>query len=295
MTQYPPPSENLEPEPPTRSSADSRAAFPEQPPSEAVRPWYQKKRFMIPAALLGLFIAIGAIAGGGDDTPNAPAADAASAVEPDAPSSDSTAAAEASASAAAAEAASAAAAAAEAEAAAAAATQSFSGSGADVVTFTDFGQSGVIATISHEGSRNFAVWSVDSQGENLDLLVNVIGAYSGVVPLNFSDDPAALKIEADGAWTVATAPLTSAPRWDGTAPYTGQGDSVVVVADAAEGLTPVTITNAGDSNFSVWAWGDKGRDLLVNEIGNYDGRMLVPSGTLVLVVGSDGQWSIAKS
>ncbi|NCD19531.1 MAG: hypothetical protein EOL89_06060 [Actinobacteria bacterium] len=179
-------------------------------------------------------------------------------------------------------------------AAAAMADQSYSGSGTDIITFSDFGDNAVIATISHEGWSNFQVWSVDGQGGNLDLLINTIGDYSGTVPLNFTDDPAALKIEADGTWTVTTSHLNTAPRWDGSSPYNGTGDSVLITAGAAEGLTPVTITNSGDSNFTVWAWGDSDRDLLVNEIGNYNGTTLLPAWALLVVVESDGGWSISK-
>lgn len=184
---------------------------------------------------------------------------------------------------------------ASAEAAAAAmANQQFSGTGTDIVTFSDFGENLALATISHQGRRNFSVWSVDEQGGNLDLLVNTIGNYSGTVPLNFTDDPAALKIEADGTWSVTTTSIDTAPRWDGNGVFNGNGDVVLITAGAAEGLTPVTITNAGDSNFSIWAWGDSDRDLLVNEIGAYNGTTLLPAWALLLVVGSDGEWSISK-
>lgn len=137
------------------------------------------------------------------------------------------------------------------------------------------------------------MWSVDEEGGNLDLLVNTIGNYSGTVPLNFTEDPAALKIEADGTWSVTTAAIDAAPRWDGNGAFNGKGDTVLITAGAAEGLTPVTITNAGDSNFSIWAWGDSDRDLLVNEIGNYNGTTLLPAWALLLVIGSDGDWSIS--
>ncbi len=40
----------------------------------------------------------------------------------------------------------------------------------------------------------------------------------------------------------------------------------------------VTFTHQGDSNFSVLAWNEDGRDLLVNEIGEYDGTVRSPTG-----------------
>ncbi len=107
--------------------------------------------------------------------------------------------------------------------------------------------------------------------------------------MNFIDGEgaAALKIEADGQWTVSAAPASSAPSWDGAAPYTATGSAVVLVAGAAEGLTPVTFTHQGESHFAAWAYGDY-RDLLVNEIGAYSGETLIPTGTLVIPVEADG-------
>ncbi|RBY79797.1 hypothetical protein DQ238_09120 [Geodermatophilus sp. TF02-6] len=175
-----------------------------------------------------------------------------------------------------------------------AAPQEYPGAGASVVTLTATGPR--ILTITHSGGSNFAVWSVDARGQDIDLLVNEIGSYTGVHPLNFleGEEAAALKIEADGRWSVTSAPLTSAPSWDGAAPYSTDGSAVVLVTGVAQGLTSVTLTHQGESNFAVWAYGDS-RDLLVNEIGSYTGETLLPPGTVVLEVQADGPWSIAKS
>jgi hypothetical protein len=177
---------------------------------------------------------------------------------------------------------------------AAAATQNYGGKGDSVIKLKDFKEQLVLATLTYTGSGNFAVWSIDGQGDHIDLLVNVIGKYSGIVPLNFSEDPAALKITASGSWTINTMPLNQAPRWDGAAPYSGKGDAVVIVQDVVQGLTTVTISNTGKSNFVVRAYSAKGADLLVNEIGNYTGTTLLPSGTILLEVNSAGSWSVTK-
>ena len=63
---------------------------------------------------------------------------------------------------------------------------------------------------------------------------------------------------------------------------------------ASEGPDPTpaaTLTHNGDSNFSVWAWGTT-RDLLVNEIGAYDGTVLVESGLFIWDVSADGDWTV---
>lgn len=294
---------------PAAGYAPSLAAPPIQtalPTSRATQPFYKRWWFILLAAVLivgGIGNALGGGSKGAGTATSAASAPQASPGRSDATAASTSASAEAAAKASAAAAsekaaaakASASAAAAEAAAAkAAAATQSFSGKGDSVVTFEDLPSDAVIVTLTHAGASNFAVWSVDGNGAQLKLLVNEIGKYSGVVPLNFDSEPAALKIKASGAWTVSTIPATSAPRWDGTAPYSGKGDSVLIVKDAAEGLTPVNVTNGGSSNFVVRAWSTSGTDLLVNEIGKYQGTVLIPSRTLLLEVKSSGNWTLAK-
>lgn len=172
--------------------------------------------------------------------------------------------------------------------------QAFEGFGADVITIDldpDFAH---IATITHTGSSNFVVWTIGADGSQLDLLVNEIGNYSGVRPVDFRDNPAALQIEADGGWRIVIQALNKAPRWP--AQSAGTGSAVLVVdPGAVSGLTTVTITHSGESNFVVWAYGERNTDLLVNEIGSYSGRTILPSWALVLEIEADGAWTITAT
>ena len=172
--------------------------------------------------------------------------------------------------------------------------QSFSGTGSEVVILEPLGEDFFFATVTHDGSRNVALWSVDANGQDLDLMVNTVGAYEGQVALNFREDPAAIRVEADGEWTIELVPLSEAPRWGGASAYEGSGDSIVIVDGVADGLTPVTLTHDGERNFAIWAWGESYPDLIVNDIGAYDGTTLLPDGSVALQVNADGNWSIAK-
>jgi hypothetical protein len=61
------------------------------------------------------------------------------------------------------------------------------GRGDDVVSFEKPNVPAVIH-MTHQGSSNFAVINYDSSGEKIDLLVNEIGRYDGVRPLDFGSD-----------------------------------------------------------------------------------------------------------
>jgi hypothetical protein len=54
------------------------------------------------------------------------------------------------------------------------------------------------------------------------------------------------------------------------------------------------MTHRGDGNFAIWAYGESGTDLLVNEIGRYDGEALLGDAVL-LEITANGAWSLDVS
>jgi hypothetical protein len=149
-----------------------------------------------------------------------------------------------------------------------------------------------VATITHQGDSNFAVVSYIGP-EQSDLLVNEIGTYSGTVYIAPGVDN--LEITADGQWTVARSFVDGATQWDGTTDISGDGDSVVVLTGGSFGTT--TIRNQGESNFAIVAYDEFGEylDLLVNEIGDYEGEVLLPvEDPIVLAINAvGGSWSMS--
>jgi len=71
---------------------------------------------------------------------------------------------------------------------------SITGTGDDVVLY--FGEAAP-ATITHDGSRNFAVWLY---GNSTELVVNEIGPYTGTV--RWIAGPSVVAVTADGNWGV---------------------------------------------------------------------------------------------
>lgn len=167
----------------------------------------------------------------------------------------------------------------------------YSGAGDSIlpITLPDGMDSAAVATISHVGSSNFAIWSLDAGMNQDDLMVNTIGNYNGTVLFNNSSgvDISSLEISADGAWTVTVRSLLSLREFDGAA-VAGVGDDVVVYRG---GAGAASITHDGVSNFAVWTYGD-GSDLVVNEIGAYTGTTRWAGGPSLVVVSADGNWGI---
>lgn len=169
-----------------------------------------------------------------------------------------------------------------------------SGRGDSVIAATPASGAGTagLLYLTHSGSSNFAVWALDVNNERLDLVVNEIGRYTGVVPLGFSESPASLQISADGAWTVEFRSLWSAPQVNKQV-LTGAGSGVYLYIG---GAGTATINAPADTNFVVRSYSAgsaASADLLVNEIGPYSGVVPVRDGVQIIEVMAEGDWSIA--
>lgn len=155
------------------------------------------------------------------------------------------------------------------------------------------GVSAALVRVTHEGDSNFGIQVLDENNQpTADLLVNVVGSYRGTTAYGFSDfgaAPAKLRILADGAWSVTLSPIASAPKFDGSA--SGTGDRVFRYdGDPAT----VKIRHDGEANFSVLQIGQGYPDLLVNEVGEYEGTVPLSAGPSVLTLKADGDWSVKK-
>lgn len=173
----------------------------------------------------------------------------------------------------------------------------FTGTGDQVVDLDWDGSA--LLHITYTGSGNFAVWSYDDNGEVIDLLVNTIGRYDGIRPLDFSsaDDTTRLVIESSGEWTIQVSPLDMMRGVELPATFSGTGDDVVyLIAPGRPDLLTIDASTA-TGNFAVWASSEH-RDLLVNEIAPYTGTVMIPRDIpgsrhwVVLTIEAEGKWTI---
>ena len=122
------------------------------------------------------------------------------------------------------------------------------GSGDDVIDLVVRDDDPVILSITYEGGSNFIVWSYDSSGDRIDLLVNVIGQYSGRVPVNFlvGEEVVELDITTSGSWSITVQQLSSATAFSDS--VSGVGDDVVAYLSTS---SRITATHDGGSN--LWS------------------------------------------
>jgi hypothetical protein len=150
----------------------------------------------------------------------------------------------------------------------------------------------------HQGSSNFTIWLVDSNGKKVDLLVNVNGEFGGSKAEGITTaGDYLLDISADGAWSVdITQPR---PQVAQPAPLsmTGTGQHATRFFTLKPGVATFRITHNGTSNFAVWLDDVNGKhvDLLANTIGAFDGTKaedIDRTGIYLLDVDADGEWKI---
>lgn len=170
------------------------------------------------------------------------------------------------------------------------APQSFKGSGDQVVRLATPLDYAVVSFECASCSGNVVVKADDA------LLVNEIGSYSGKTIYGLSGASASsplnrLQVNAKGAWTMTVGGLSTA-RQLASFPVSGSGDDVLLVSNPAD---VATLSHDGKSNFAVWAATDNsGVDLVVNEIGRYNGTVILPydSGAMLIAITADGNWTL---
>ena len=150
-----------------------------------------------------------------------------------------------------------------------------------------------IAKITHNGSSNFVVESRDGTGDYVDLVVNEVGDYDGLRPLDLErEQPASLRIRADGRWKVTVMVADKAPKWTGKA--SGKAGATLLLVDPGAADQEVRFTHKGRSNCALTVRGEERSDLLVNDIGQYSGDMVLPTGTRYIEIETSGSWTLAK-
>jgi len=147
---------------------------------------------------------------------------------------------------------------------------------------------------------NFIVWLKDQQGNDVELLANVITTYNGGRVISVpSDNNYLLNITASGPWTAHI----EQPR-PGSAPgvpqtYQGSSDGHTGFFTLNGGAARFDMGYQGDSNFIIWLYRSDGTqvELLENEIGNRNdsNTAQVTSGIYTMDVQGQGSWSVIVS
>ena len=170
----------------------------------------------------------------------------------------------------------------------------FEGSGDKVLTLDEPLTTPRIIELNNTGSSNFIVKSYDQYGNQVDLLVNEIGAYQGkmLIGMMLDEEPVSrFEIQSSGTWSLNIYPfqLDYLDALQIPGKYEGVGDSVVVLYGEPD---IVTFSTTENDNFIVYAYTNDRRELLLNEIGPYTGEKIVPYDVVLFTISMNGAWSM---
>jgi len=171
----------------------------------------------------------------------------------------------------------------------------------DAVLEFEIPEGPAVMILSHAGSTNFEVMSLDPDLNNIILHVNKQGTYEGTRTLQvapFESEVAGVEIMADGAWTIEIRSLAQATTVSCVGGYAGAGDDVIVFTDLtdAPGLANVAHRGPATKAFDILAWDDAGNEsLLVTAGGDHEAIVEIPPGFRIWDIMAGGTWTVSCS
>lgn len=161
------------------------------------------------------------------------------------------------------------------------------GNGDDVVDLDWPYGVALVEITGNPNSFHFAVKSLDENNETLDLLVNTTDIYYGTKLINLRDGEVVKRFEvsASGEWLITVKPINELRKATSPDSISGIGDDVIGLKNSCQKLR-ITGNNSSQY-FGVIAYSvSEGKTLLVNTTEPYQGTVLCPYQTLLIVITS---------
>ena len=155
-----------------------------------------------------------------------------------------------------------------------------------------------VFTMSSNAPRNFSTKLLDENGEQKELLADVIGAYSGSRAVQIEKpDLYILEVESNAKWTINVVPIAPPEFAPAIRTFQGAGPMATALFSLDSGLVQFQMKHAGRRNFSVRLL-DSDSDyinVLANEIGRCDISKAIEiknAGIYIMDVDASAPWSI---
>lgn len=158
---------------------------------------------------------------------------------------------------------------------------------------------------SPNNSGNFIVTPFTLAGDKISTMVNRIGSYDG---WQVAPDLEALEIVSDSDWKIMVYEWSVERMIErelimsSGESFSGIGDSVVLFGPNPDNggytneLIKLSLSHKGKGNFVVrWIVFGENVDLVANEIGNYEGAVLVNDTAAMVAIEAEGEWVLDTS
>ncbi|MCK5149801.1 hypothetical protein KAJ87_02655 [Candidatus Pacearchaeota archaeon] len=174
-----------------------------------------------------------------------------------------------------------------------------SGSGQQASEYFELEQGLSIFKLNSNGNGHFSMVLYDDEGEYIDLLVNEVGSFDGskLVAIDKSGKYL-LDVSADGSWQAHITQPRNIEKSETPLTLSGNGQEASDFFYLKNGMRRFSISHSGSGHFSMVLYSADGdyMDLLVNEVGSFDGSKAVSlstSGNYLLDVSADGNWEFS--
>jgi hypothetical protein len=165
------------------------------------------------------------------------------------------------------------------------------GTGRDVVDFKKW-DGAALLHVKTSGSGYFGIWNYDDAGNKIDILINTIAPYDGYKLIDYSDENSSrFEIDADGQWEIKILEISDTTLGKASVPgkYTGKGDDVIYLTGKAD----VAVFDCQvEGYFGVWSFSNTNRNLLVNEIAPFNGKVIIGKDVIILEIQAPGEWTV---
>ena len=171
----------------------------------------------------------------------------------------------------------------------------FTGTGDDVLDFEKPNEGAVLVRVEGSATGNFVVTAVTDDGTPAELLVNVIGGYSGtrLLDANGLFESVRFEVMSNGEWTIEVLPLDAAPIATVPSTLEGNGDAVYRI-DGEVDTANITGNQSGSGLLAINTYTPDALfplDLPVNTIDSYEGTVAL-NGADYIAIQSNQQWTI---
>lgn len=165
------------------------------------------------------------------------------------------------------------------------------GSGSDVVDFEKWDGAALLHVISAD-TGYFGIWNYDDSGNKIDTLINTIAPYDGYKLIDYSgENSSRFEIDADGEWEIRILEISDTTLRKASVPgkYTGKGDDVIYLTGKAD---TAVFDCQTEGYFGVWSFSNTNRNLLINEIAPFNGKVIIGKDVIILEIQAPGEWTV---
>lgn len=148
----------------------------------------------------------------------------------------------------------------------------------------------------YDGSGNFVIRSYDSNGNQIDLVVNAVGPYEGTHLANYGPQTIdSLQVESGGPWTITFKPMSMITSVSVPGKYSGKNDETIQLDGGIPAVMHIDARH-DRKNLAIWSFDTSfAGKLILDKTAPYTGQVNLSSKSSYLQIDAVGSWTLTIS